>query len=229
MSYVIAEMPDRIGAGLLDKARRVETATVGHRRHMGFVDPAIQAVLPGRRIAGTAVTLALPGQDSTLLHHIIQYLRPDDVLVIDRLGDRKHAALGGGVACAIKASGCAGVVIDGACTDVPEIEQYDLPVWCRGPSPITTRLYDIGGSFNVDIACGGAVVHPGDVVVCDASGVLVMPPHEAEADIDWALAKQAAEPAAHRALEQGQALGERSGASAMVEASLKNQSPSDRS
>ncbi len=224
MSYVIADMPKQIAAGLLEKAQRVETATIGHRRHMGFMDPAIQAILPKRRIAGTAVTLALPGQDSTLLHHIVQFLRPNDILVIDRLGDRKHACLGGGVAVAIKASGCAGVVIDGTCTDVPEIEQYDLPVWCRGPAPITTRLYNVGGSFNVDIACGGAVVHPGDVVVCDTSGVLAMPPGEAEADIDWALSKQAAEPASHRAMEQGELLGSRSGASAMVEAKMKGAS-----
>ncbi|MGI9490352.1 MAG: RraA family protein [Geminicoccaceae bacterium] len=220
MSYQLRDMPAQIASALLEKADRVETATIGHKRQMGFCDPVIQAVLPGRHAAGTAVTLALPGQDSTLLHHVIQFLRPGDILVIDRLGDLKHACLGGGVACAIKATGCSGVVIDGTCTDVPEIEQYDLPVWCRGPAPITTRLLDIGGSFNVDVACGGAVAHPGDVVVCDMSGVLIMPPDEAEADIDWALGKQAGEPASHEALKRGEMLGTRSGASSLVEAKL---------
>ncbi len=221
MSYTLAEMPPQVDPALIDKAARVETATVGHRRHLGFMDARIHAILPGIRVAGTAVTLALPGQDSTLLHHVVQFLRAGDILVIDRLGDRKHACLGGGVACAIKARGCVAVVIDGTCTDVSEIEDYGLPVWCRGASPITTRLYDVGGSFNVDVACGGAVVHPGDIVVCDPSGVLVMPPHDAEADIDWALAKQAAEPEGHRALLAGAKLGERSGASAMVEAKTR--------
>jgi len=222
MTYVIKEMPAQVPQDLLAKLERVETATVGHRRQLGFVAPAVQSLLGGeRRIAGTAVTLALPGQDSTLLHHVIPYLRPGDVLVIDRLGDTKHACLGGGVAVAIKATGCAGVVLDGPATDLPEIRQYDLPVWCRGLSPITTRLYDVGGAFNVDVAIGGAVVHPGDAVVCDFSGVLVMPPDEAEADVDWALAKQASEPAAHEAMKGGAKLGERSGATAMVEAKLK--------
>ncbi|MGI9493746.1 MAG: RraA family protein [Geminicoccaceae bacterium] len=220
MSYQLHDMPAQIAPALLAKAERVETATIGHKRLMGFCDPAIQAMIPSRHAAGTAVTLALPGQDSTLLHHVIQFLRPGDILVIDRLGDLKHACLGGGVACAIKATGCAGVVIDGSCTDLPEIEQYALPVWCRGPSPITTRLLDIGGCFNVDIACGGAVARPGDVVVCDMSGVLIMPPHEAEADIDWALGKQEAEPASHEALKRGEKLGERTGASKMVEAKV---------
>ncbi|MCG8544955.1 MAG: RraA family protein [Alphaproteobacteria bacterium] len=216
MAFVVQDMPPQIGAALLDKCRRVETATVGHRRHMGFVDRRIQSVLPNRRIAGTAVTLALPGQDSTLLHHIVQFLRPGDVLMIDRLGDDKHACVGGGVAVAIRRTGCEGVVIDGPCTDTPEIEQYDLPVWCRGPSPITTRLYGIGGSFNVPICCGGAVVNPGDAVVADFSGVLVMPPAEAEADVDWALEKMASEPDAHKSLIDGELLGERSGASGIV-------------
>ncbi|MFT5394157.1 MAG: 4-hydroxy-4-methyl-2-oxoglutarate aldolase [Gammaproteobacteria bacterium] len=187
---------------------------------MGFMDPAIQCVLPGKRVAGTAVTLALPGQDSTLLHHIIGLLRPGDFLCIDRLGDHKHACLGGGVAAAIKTSGCVGVVIDGPCTDLPEIEQYDLPVWCRGVSPITTRVYDVGGSFNVPIACGGAVVQPGDVVIADFSGVLVMPPDEADADADWALSKQAAEPAGHTAMLAGEKIGDRSGATAKVLAKM---------
>ncbi len=218
MTYVIKDMPSQVPARMVAKYATVETATVGHRRHMGFMDAEIQCVLPARRVAGTAVTLAIPGQDSTLLHHIVALLRPGDFLCIDRLGDRRHACLGGGVAAALRAAGCAGVAIDGPCTDLPEIEQYDLPVWCRGVSPITTRLHDVGGSFNVPIACGGAVVHPGDVVIADVSGVLVMPPDEAEADAEWALSKQAAEPASHKALLAGEKLGERSGASALVRA-----------
>ena len=218
MTYKINTMPDQISAALIGKCTTVETATVGHRRHMGFMDKAIQCVLTPRRVAGTAITLALPGQDSTLLHHIIAELRSGDFLCIDRLGDSKHACLGGGVAAAIKASGCVGVAIDGPCTDLPEIQEYDLPVWSRGVSPVTTRIYDIGGSFNVPISCGGVVVNPGDVVIADFSGVLVMPPDEAEAEADWALSKQAAEPDGHKLLLTGSKLGDLSGATDLVRA-----------
>lgn len=214
-------MPDQISAALIGKCATVETATVGHRRHMGFMDKAIQCVLTPRRVAGTAITLALPGQDSTLLHHIIAELRSGDFLCIDRLGDSKHACLGGGVAAAIKASGCVGVAIDGPCTDLPEIQEYDLPVWSRGVSPVTTRIYDIGGSFNVPISCGGVVVNPGDVVIADFSGVLVMPPDEAETEADWALGKQAAEPDGHKLLLSGSKLGDLSGATNLVRAKTK--------
>jgi regulator of RNase E activity RraA len=220
MSYVIKEMPVQIAPEKIEKYAGVETATVGHRRQMGFMDPAIQCLLPGKRVAGTAVTLALPGQDTTLLHHVIGSLRPGDFLCIDRLGDRKHACLGGGVAAALKTAGCVGVAIDGRATDLPEIEQYDLGVWCRGLSPITTRLYDIGGAFNVPVACGGAVVMPGDVVIADFSGVLVLPPEEAEAEADWALDYQPADLALRQRLTAGAVLGEESGASALVQAKL---------
>lgn len=220
MSYVINDMPPQVDPALIDKGNRVETATVGHRRHMGFADPAIQCVLPNQRVAGTAVTLALPGQDSTLLHHAIGLLRPGDFLCIDRLGDHKHACLGGGVAAAIKASGCVGVAIDGPCTDLPEIEDYALPVWSRGVSPITTRLYDIGGSVNVPVSIGGAVILPGDIVIADFSGVLAMRADDAEADMDWALEKQAGEPEGHKRMLAGEKLGDRSGATRMVQAKL---------
>lgn len=215
MSYDIRPMPDQVPATILEKASRAETATIGHRRQLGFVNRAIQQIAPGR-VAGTAVTVAIPGQDSTLLHHVVQFLRAGDVLVIDRLGDDRHACLGGGVAVAIKASGCAAVILDGPATDRSEILAEKLPVWCRGFAPITTRLYDVGGAFNVDVCCGGAVVHPGDLVIADESGVLVMPVAEAEAHLDWALSKQAVEPEGHARMRAGEKIGARSGASALV-------------
>ena len=217
MTYILNDMPNQIKEALLKKSLKAETATIGHKRHMGFVNRNIQNIFNKKiTIVGTAVTLAIPGQDSTLLHHIIQFLRPGDILCIDRLGDDKHACLGGGVAAAIVASGCSGVIIDGPCTDTPELEEYGLQVWCKGTSPITTRIYNIGGSFNVPISIGGSVVNPGDLVIADFSGVLIMPENEAEIDIDWALGKQKAEPSTHKKLFDGEYIGDLSGASSLV-------------
>ena len=217
MTYTLNEMPDQIDQSILEKSLKAETATIGHKRHVGFVNRNIQNIFNKKiTIAGTAVTLAIPGQDSTLLHHIIQFLRPGDILCIDRLGDDKHACLGGGVAAAIVASGCSGVIIDGPCTDIPELKEYGLQVWCKGASPITTRIYNIGGSFNIPVSIGGSVVNPGDVVIADFSGVLVMPLKEAEDDLDWALSKQKSEPSAHKKLFDGQLIGDMSGASNFV-------------
>ena len=100
--YRIEPMPPQLSPALAEKLSRVETATVGHSQHWGFMDRGIQPLLRNKRIAGAAVTLAIPGQDSTLLHHTLGLLRPGDILVVDRLGDDKHACWGGGVTVAAK-------------------------------------------------------------------------------------------------------------------------------
>ncbi len=225
MSFVLNDMPAPLDAELLDQAAGVETATAGHFHQTGFMDRGIQAVIGGARRAGTAVTLAIPGQDSTLLHHVLGLLRPGDFLVVDRLGDDRHACVGGGVALAAKVAGTAGIVVDGPCTDFAEIRQYGMSVWCRGPAPITTRLYGVGGTWNAPVSCGGVVVRPGDLVVADDSGVLVLSPEEAATVVAAARARQAREPDLHRRIRDGEKLGDISGATATVEQALARAKP----
>jgi regulator of RNase E activity RraA len=217
--YEIHPMPDQISAEVIALLERTETATVGHWRHWGFCDRRIQGLLRGRRVAGTAVTLAIPGPDSTLLHHALGLLRPGDILVVDRLGDDRHACWGGGVTVAAKAAGAKAGVVDGPCTDLEEIEASDFPVWCRGMAPITTRIYDLGGMLNRPVSVGGAVVMPGDAVLCDESGVLVLPPHEAEFEAKRAIERQESGLQSQERVRGGSKLGELSGATAKVLAS----------
>jgi regulator of RNase E activity RraA len=196
--------------------KQTETATVGHWRHWGFCDRRIAPLLRRRRVAGTAITVAIPGPDSTLLHHALGLLRPGDVLVVDRLGDDRHACWGGGVTIAAKAAGAAAGVVDGPCTDLEEIEASDFPLWCRGIAPITTRLYDLGGRLNQPVSIGGVVVAPGDAVLCDESGVLVLPPGEAEAEAREAIQRQERGLATQSRVAKGEKLGQISGATAKV-------------
>ncbi len=214
--YEIGAMPGQISAEVVALLEKAETATVGHWRHWGFCDRRITPALRGRRVAGTAVTLAIPGPDSTLLHHALGLLRPGDILVVDRLGDDRHACWGGGVTVAAKAAGAKAGVVDGPCTDLEEIEASDFPMWCRGFAPITTRLYDLGGRLNHPVSVGGTVVMPGDAVLCDDSGVLVLPPGEAEREARRAIEKQASGMQTQRRVAEGAKLGELSGASATV-------------
>ncbi len=195
---------------------KVETATVGHSRHWGFMDRGIQPLLRTKRVAGTAVTLAIPGPDSTLLHHALGLLRPGDILVVDRLGDDRHACWGGGVTIAAKAAGALAGIVDGPCTDLTEIQDSDFPMWCRGMAPITTRIYDLGGMLNMPVSCGGAVVMPGDAILADESGVLVLPPDEAEAVADAAIARQERGEQNQDKVRGGAKLGDLSGATAKV-------------
>jgi 4-hydroxy-4-methyl-2-oxoglutarate aldolase len=215
-TYDIGDMPAQLSPEVITLLEQAETATIGHWRHWGFCDRRIQPALRGRRVAGTAVTVAIPGPDSTLLHHALGLLRPGDILVVDRLGDDRHACWGGGVTVAAKTAGAKAGVVDGPCTDLEEIEASAFPMWCRGFAPITTRLYDFGGRLNRPVSIGGAVVMPGDAVLCDDSGVLVLSPHEAEAEARQAIAKQASGLATQRRVAEGAKLGNLSGATAMV-------------
>ena len=214
--YRIGPMPPPISTEVVALLEQAETATVGHWRHWGFCHRGIQPLLRRRRVAGTAVTLAIPGPDSTLMHHALGLLRPGDILVVDRLGDDRHACWGGWVTVAAKASGARAGVVDGPCTDLEEIEASDFPVWCRGMAPITTRLYDLGGILNGPVSIGGAVVMPGDAVLCDDTGVLVLPPGEAEAEARRAIETQARGLQMQEKVAAGARLGELSGASATV-------------
>jgi len=218
--YIVKPMPPSLDLDLIRLLEQVETATIGHSRHWGFMNRGIQPLLKRRRVAGVAVTLAIPGPDSTLLHHALGLLRPGDILVIDRLGDDRHACWGGGVTVAAKAAGATAGIVDGPCTDLTEIEDSDFPMWCRGMSPITTRLYDLGGTLNAPISCGGVPVLAGDVVLADESGVLVLGREEARSVAEAALVRQKRGEANQDRVRQGARLGELSGATAKVLAGL---------
>ena len=219
--YHIGTDPKRIDVDLINGFGAVEIATIGHFRHRGFVSHRLRPIAPIEgTLVGTAVTVAIPGTDSTLLHHAIASIKQGDVLVIDRLGDTRHACLGGGVAFAAKVAGAIAVVLDGPCTDAEEIIDVGLPVFCTGVSGITTRLNDLGGSLNKPISCGNVPVSPGDVVLLDNCGVLVLPPDEAQEVLEEGEARQARANRNRGRIEAGEKLGDLSGASKLVAAAL---------
>ncbi|XUY28662.1 RraA family protein [Agrobacterium sp. rho-8.1] len=220
--YHIGTQPKQVDPDLVARFESVEVATIGHFRHRGFVHHAIRPIVEvGRTLVGTAVTVAIPATDSTLLHHAVSVIRPGDFLFVDRLGDDRHACIGGGVAFAIKTAGAIGVVIDGPCTDVEEIIELDMPLWSRGVSGITTRLNDLGGSLNLPISCGNVPVMPGDIVIADASGIVVIPIDEAEEVVAEAMIRQARAGRNKGKIEAGEKLGDLSGASRMVATALE--------
>jgi len=218
--YTINAMPKPVPAEDLALLAEVETATVGHWHLFGFMDCGIRPLLRHRRVVGTAVTLAIPGADSTLLHHAAGLLRPGDVLVVDRLGDERHACWGGGVTIAAKAAGAVAGIVDGPCTDLAEIEESDFPMWSRGLAAITTRLYDIGGGLNIPVCCGGVPVLPGDAILADESGVLVLRREEVRAIAQEAIRRQSTGKAREGSVRDGAKLGELTGASAKVQARI---------
>ncbi|MAU21333.1 MAG: 4-hydroxy-4-methyl-2-oxoglutarate aldolase [Martelella sp.] len=216
-NFIKNPLPASIPEALIAKLEKVETATVGHFLHSVFVDREIAAVNPSKRVAGTAVTLRLAANDSTLLHDVVSTLRPTDILLIDRSGDNRHACWGGVVTNAAAICGFKAGIVDGPVTDVNEIIRNDFPIWSRGRSSVTTKLYAQSGAFNIPVSIGGVCVNPGDAVLADESGVIVLNPAVAEAVADKALGMQTAEIDLIARLKAGETLGAITGASKMIE------------
>ncbi|HIF76543.1 MAG TPA: RraA family protein [Sulfitobacter sp.] len=152
----------------------IETATLGHFLETGFMAPSLQGLLPGRRVFGPALTVRIQGDDGAMLTDALSAAKPGQVIVIDRCGDLRHACWGAVTTAAAKARGVVGAVIDGFVTDRSAIEHEDFPVWCRGRSPITPKPLRLGGDFNVTVGCGGVSVRPGDMILADENGVVVL-------------------------------------------------------
>jgi regulator of RNase E activity RraA len=221
--FTLKPLPSQLAPDLVQKLVRAEPATIGHFRDWGFMDPAIRAMQPDVRIAGPAVTVHQPGVDGTIIGYALGQLRAGDVLVVDRCGDTRHAGFGGVVAYAAKVAKVAGVVIDGMVADIGEIRRYGVPVWCRGVSSITTKRIGLGGSLCIPVSCGGVAVRPGDVVIADECGVVVLDPADAEAAADRAIAMQDAEVKTRARLDAGEKLPDISGATKVLEEALAKQ------
>jgi regulator of RNase E activity RraA len=214
--YKLNPMPAKLPQDKLDRLAKLETATVGHFYHYGFTAPAIRPVLPGKVVAATVATLAIPGLDSTLLHHCLSEVSPGYFLAVDRLGDTKYACWGGGVTRMASLMGLSGACVDGPHTDTAEVIEQDFAMWSRGASPVTTRLYDTGGGFNVPVSIGGAAVLPGYAVLADDSGVLFIAPEDLDDVLTVAEEKTERGRIGEAKITAGTHLGEMSGASAMV-------------
>lgn len=223
--FTLKPLPDLLDRKLSEKLVRAEPATIGHFRNSGFMDPGIRAMQRDVRIAGPAVTVRAPGMDGTIVGYALGQVRRGDVLVIDRAGDHRHAAFGGLVAYACKAAGLAGVIIDGVATDIGEVRQYSVPLWCRGLSAVTTKRIGLAGEFCVPVSCGGVAVNPGDVIIADECGIVVLDRAEAEAAADRAIGMQDAEAASRKRLDSGEKLPDISGATRILQEALAKQKP----
>lgn len=194
-----------IDTQLLERLQEVSFPTLGHFLENGFVDPKIRALISNVKVVGRAVTLLLADADAIAVNRALQQLGPGDVLVIDTAGDHRHAPVGAVTACAAQCAGAKAIIVDGAVTDLLELQEMRLPVFARGTSLLTTKLKDSGASvLNGAIHCGGVVVHPGDIVLADDNGVLFLDAATAAAVVEKALASDRAEPRLLERLRAGE-------------------------
>ena len=214
--FIVNPLPPQVDPKLIELLVRAEPATIGHFLDFGFVDPQIRAMWQVPRMAGTAVTVRCAGNDSTMVHYALGQLRPGDVLVLDRFGDTRHAAVGGGVAFAAREAGCVGIIIDGVATDIQEIRDYKVPVWARGLSAVTTKRPFNNGEFCVPASIGGVPVMPGDAILADENGILVLKPDQIADAAPRAIEMQAAEGPRLKEVAAGARLPELNGTNARL-------------
>ncbi|MFF7399931.1 RraA family protein [Achromobacter sp. NPDC008082] len=218
--YLINSLPAQVPPDDLALLLKAEPATIGHFRSDGFLRADIRAHQQDVRVAGTAVTVRMPGIDGGILHYAMGCVRPGDVLVIDRCGEAVTAALGGAMAFAARQAGVAAIIVDGLVTDLGELRQHGVPVWSKGPSAVTTRLLGHDGGFCCAISCGGVAVQPGAAVLADENGVLILAPEDVRAEAQRAIEFQTNEQATLARLRAGEKFPDIVGSRALIDRAI---------
>jgi 4-hydroxy-4-methyl-2-oxoglutarate aldolase len=165
-------------------------ADVAGRR--GAMDGRIQALTPNMRVAGPAFTIDVRAGDNLMIHTAMCMAKPGDVLVIDGKADRLCALMGSIMLNACKVLGLAGVVLDASIRDTEELRELGFPVWSIGANPNGPTKF-VPGRINWPISCGGVAVNPGDLIVGDADGVVVVEREKAASLLPLAASKVADE------------------------------------
>lgn len=148
-------------------------ATVHEAGAKSLLPPQIRALQRGRRLAGTAVTVSCGPGDNLMIHAAVEVIEPGDCLVVAPTSPADNGMFGELLAISVQAQGCVGLIIDGSVRDVAELGALGFPVWARAVhAAATTKV--VPGSVNQKIECAGVAIRPGDVIVADDDGVVVV-------------------------------------------------------
>jgi len=194
----------RADKAAIDQLGAMGVATVHEAQgRTGLMRPSIRPVWPGARIAGSAITaLTAPG-DNWMIHVAIETVRPGDVLVVACSSENVDGGFGELIATSLAKRGAKGVVLDIGCRDSREIAEMRLPVWSRAIFAQGTVKATVG-AVNVPVICAGMRVVPGDVIVADDDGVVVVPRSQATGVAAAGRAREAKEAETRKRLEAGE-------------------------
>jgi 4-hydroxy-4-methyl-2-oxoglutarate aldolase len=144
----------------------------------GLMKPYMRPIYSTAKVAGPAVTVLSHPGDNLMIHAAVEICQPGDVLVVALVSESTDGMFGELLACSVRAHGVAGVVIDAGVRDVADLTEMKFPVWARAICAHGT-VKETAGSVNVDVVCAGAVVHPGDIIIGDLDGIVVVPREQA--------------------------------------------------